>query len=678
MSKTFHSSDDFINRHLYQHLSFLVFFTLALLILYNFSEPIFIATAKLIMFVMATYLLINSFSTRHITQNTFLSYISIFYASTNLLQGIQLVLSQFKNLQIDYMRLSLATYFVGRLSFIVMIILTTFIYLKKPAKLESASSYIMCGFIFVSYLFIPLIMDEVFTTFIHSHTFKATFFILIYHLLMPITLLFSLYKLYPIHTQLPYSHKVIIILFMILCCTLDIIQLIYFIPMSVPRIIPYLFKICNLYLLIIGQIDCCILRPFSELYFKNEVNKKDMENTHEELHAYSLYAKKLEDSLKVKTDHYEKILSLFPEPFLLCIDTTILDANQAALELFHCDNKHELVGNSLLTYLNLPPSILDQYETLPQHAGKLLKGEASLTTLHHTTYHIEYLFTTTYLHESINIVCILRNITEKKQKVIAEKALEQQNLKLSYFSNISHDIKMPINIICSALQMQIRATNLDECLHYTHMMQSNALRLLKLINNILDITKFDNNMVSLSPQVINIIDALETLCHMSDSYIREKGIHYIFDTDVDQKLICIDPTAFERIIFNLLSNAIKYTPQGGYLYVNCYDLGDTVKITIRDTGIGIRPEKLNHIFDRFITAEQGLTSKEHSCGIGLSIVKDLVHLLRGTIHCESSVGKGTTFTLTFPTPCLGNLEIDYPYEATYTSHNIKIEFSDVG
>ena len=678
MSKMFNSTDEFINKHLYQHLSILALCSILFLILYNFNETTFIATSKLLMFVMATYLLISSFATRHITQNTFLSYISIFYASINLLQGIQLVQSQFKGITINHHHLSLATYFVGRMSFAVMVVIISYVYLKKPEKLEQASSYIMCGFVLIAYIFIPLIMNETFIIFINSHTLKALFFNLFSNLFMPAALLLSFYKLYPLRSRFPYSHKVIIVLFLIVCGISELIQLIYFIPLSGPRIVPYLFKLSSLYLLIIGQIDCCILRPFSELYLKSEVSKKDMANTHQELYEYSLYAKQLENNLRLKTSHYERILSLFPEPFLLCIDDKILDANQAALELFHCVNKHDLAGNSLLTYLNLPPTLLEEYKSLPDHPGKLLKGEGSLTTFNDETYHIEYLFTTTYLHESINIVCILRNITEKKQKVVAEKALEQQNLKLSYFSNISHDIKMPINIIYSALQMQAHATNLDECLHYTDMMRSNSLRLLKLINNILDITKLDNNMVNLSAQVFNIVDAVETLCEMSYFYMEEKNINYVFDTNVDEKLIFIDPAAFERIIFNLLSNAIKYTPHGGHLYINMYDLDDAIQIVIKDTGIGVAPDKLEHIFGRFITAEQGTSSKEHSCGIGLSIVRDLIHLMRGTITCESTLGEGATFTVTLLTPSLGDIEIDYPYQATYTPHNIKIEFSGLG
>ncbi|MEG0085417.1 MAG: HAMP domain-containing sensor histidine kinase [Niameybacter sp.] len=626
---------------------------------------------------MAAYLLINAISTRHITQNAFLSYMSIFYGAINVLQGLQIILDSLLKTPVNSYYLSMATHHLGKLSFSIILVIVSYYYVHKPKKLEHISWYLTLAFIVICTVGMPLFANERFATFVNGHSLSALFFNLTLNLLIPIALLLSFNILSPVHSKFSSTLKLIMLIFVCLVSINETISFFYFVPLSGPSIVLHLFKMSSLYLLIIGQIECCILRPFSELYLQQEVTEKDREHTHQELYKYSLYAKQLENNLKNRTNHYERILSLFPEPFLLCIDDKILDTNQASLDLFHSLNKHNLAGTSLFSYLKLDEATQQAYQELPSHPGELLKGETSLITLNHEIYDIEYLFTTTYLHDSVNIVCILRNITEKKQKVVAEKALEQQNLKLSYFSNLSHDIKMPINIIYSALQMQTHAITLQECRHYTSMMQSNSLRLLKLINNILDVTKLDNNMVNLSPEVFNLVDAVETLCEMSYLYMKEKEITYTFDTDIDEKYIRLDPGAFERILFNLLSNAIKYTPVGGKLFINVLDLDHAIQIHIQDTGIGITPDKLEHIFDRFITAEQGTSSKEHSCGIGLSIVRDLIHLMGGTIKCESIPTKGSIFIITLPTPPLGDIEIDYPYQATYTSHNIKIEFSDI-
>ncbi|MDA3731052.1 ATP-binding protein [Niameybacter massiliensis] len=677
MSKFTMENDQFINNYLHRHLLIITTFTLLLIFLYTFNSALFISTSKFIMFVMAIYLLINSLSTRHITQNPFLSYTSIFYGAINTLQGLQFILTSILGVKVNSYYLSMATYHAGRLSFAFILVLLAYYYVHRKDQLERVSWYLMVVFILTCIVAIPAMMTDNFILFIKGNSLGALFFNLLTNLFTPVALFITFKILFPLRHQFPYTHKLIMIIFLVLASIMELIDFLYFEPLTAPRIIPYLFKISTLYLFIIGQIDCCILRPFKELYSEHKIHEKDIEDTHKELYQYSIYAKQLEHNLKAKTTHYERILSLFPEPFLLCIDDKILDTNQAALDLFHSVNKHDLTGSSLLSYLKLDDDLLEAYKQLPAHPGSLLKGETSLITLNNEIYDIEYLFTTTYLHESINIVCILRNITEKKQKALTEKALEKQNLKLSYFSNISHDIKMPINIIYSALQMQSHATTLTECLHYTDMMQANSLRLLKLINNILDVTKLENNMINFAPQIFNVVDAVETLCEMSYLYMQEKNITYVFDTDLDEKFIRTDAAAFERIIFNLLSNAIKYTPNNGELFIAIIDLNENIEIHIKDSGIGIASDKIDNIFDRFITADQGTSSKEHSCGIGLSIVRDLIHLMGGSIHCESVLGEGTTFIIQLPTPTLGDIEIDYPYQATYTSHNIKIEFCDI-
>ncbi|MBU3812775.1 MAG: hypothetical protein H9893_14150 [Candidatus Niameybacter stercoravium] len=677
MNNLIHAKNKFLHRHLYKHLVLLGIFNCLFIGLYLIDEGTFLSVSKGIIFSLAIYLMINAFSTRYITQSPFLSYISIFYGAINLLLSLRFVALKLFSMPINRYYVSMSTYHIDHISFGVFLIILTITYIKKPKRLEFISCILMgCLALIVIFLF-PALSTKTFADFVTSHTLHALLFNLCSNLFLPIAMIFTFYMLYPIRYKIPDTHKIIMIIFGVCCMIYESINLIYFIPLTAPDIISYFFRFSSLYLLIIGQIDCCILRPFGELYLKNEASEKMVEDTYKELYRYSTYAAQLESNFKVKTTHYERILSIFPEPFLLCVDNKILDTNQAALDLFHCFNKHSLCGNILFDYLKLDAETIAAYNNLLEHPNELLKGETTLTTLDDEVYDVEYLITTTYLHESINIVCILRNITEKKQKLAAEKALAEQNLKMNYFSSLSHDIKMPINIIYSALQMQEHATTLPECLHYTGMMQSNSLKLLKLINNILDLTKLDNNMLQFSSQIFNIVDAVETLCEASYFYMKEKNISYTFDTDLDECLIHTDSAAFERIIFNLLSNAVKYTPPGGQLYITVSGLVESIQIDILDTGIGIPADELDHIFDRFVTSNQGTSSKEHSCGIGLSIVRDLVHIMGGTITCHSKLNEGSCFSIVLPTPPIDNVIIDQPYQSTYTSHNIKIEFCDI-
>ena len=604
---------------------------------------------KIAVFGLSLYLLIHAFSARYIMQKAFLSYISIFYGAVNLSLTLRLIVLDLFDIPLHPYEISMNLDHLVHISFGLFLIILTITYVKSPKRLEGVSCVLMGCFALIIFFLFPILLTNSYATFIISPTLSAFLFHLSSILFFPIAILFTLYKLYPIQDRIPNTHKVILLMFAVCCMLYEAIHFIDFSPFPVFNIISYFFRLSSLYLLIIGQVDC--------------------------------YTEKTVDGLDLRkesaTSEYERILTLFPDAFLLCKDHKIIHTNQAALDLFHANTQQTLCGSMLFDYLMLDEQSLYNYHHLWEHPHKILKGESTLKTLDAITYNVEYVFTPTSLHDSVNIVCILRNITEKKEKLALEKALEEQTLKMNYFSNLSHDIKMPINIIYSALQMQKHANTLSECLHYTTMMQSNSLKLLKLINNILDVTKIDNHMLHLSSQVFNIVDAVETLCEVSYCYMQEKNISYTFDTDLDERLIYTDPAAFERIIFNLLSNAIKYTPPGGQLYITVSNLTESIQIDIMDTGIGIPADQIDHIFDRFITSHQGKSSKEHSCGIGLSIVRDLVHIMGGTISCSSKLNEGSCFSIILPTPPIEDVIINSPYQSTYTSHNIKIEFCDI-
>lgn len=640
---------NFFNYCLSKHFILLGLFNCFFLGLYFIDEQIFFFMFKIAVFSLSLYLFIHASLNRYIAQKAFLSYISIFYGAINLALSLRLIFIDLFDISLNSYETSLALDHLVHISFALFLIILTITYVKNPKRLEGVSCILMGCFGLVVVFLFPILLTNRYVAFITSPTLSAFLFHLASNLFFPFAILFILYKLYPIQNKIPNIHKIILLMFAVCCMTYEAIHCVNFSPLPLINIISYFFRLSSLYLLVIGSIDCYSLPPIKPIQSKKE----------------SLAAE------------YEHILTFFPDALILCQDHQIVYTNEVALELFHSDHPKTLRGHILFDYLDLDEKTLSDYHHLKSHCHKFLKGESKMTSLNGITYDVEYIITPTSLHNSVNIVCILRNITEKKQKLALEKALEEQTLKMNYFSNLSHDIKMPINIIYSALQMQKHANTLSECLHYTSMMQSNALKLIKLINNILDLVKIDNNMFRFSCQVFNLVDAVETLCEASYCYMQEKNISYTFDTDLDERLIYTDPSSFERVIFNLLSNAIKYTPNGGQLYITILNESEGVQIDIQDTGIGIASDQIEHIFDRFITSDQGTCSKEHSCGIGLSIVRDLVHIMGGSISCSSKVNEGSCFSIHLPTPPIEDVVINLPYQSTYTSHSMKIEFCDI-
>ena len=246
---------------------------------------------------------------------------------------------------------------------------------------------------------------------------------------------------------------------------------------------------------------------------------------------------------------------------------------------------------------------------------------------------------------SINgVVLSLVDITNKK---LLDETVLSETLKSEFFSNLSHELRTPLNVILSALQLLDTYTSCNDINElkirlkkYCNIMKQNCYRQLRLVNNIIDITKLDAGFFDLNLQNCNIVNIVESVTLSVAQYIKSKSIDVVFDTDIEECIIACDSEKIERIILNILANAIKFTKPNGDITVNMYDKGKNIIISIKDTGIGIPNDKLNIIFDRFRQVDKSLTRDHEGSGIGLSLVKSLVELHKGTISVFSEYGKG--------------------------------------
>jgi len=282
------------------------------------------------------------------------------------------------------------------------------------------------------------------------------------------------------------------------------------------------------------------------------------------------------------------------------------------------------------------------------------------------------------------VVISLVDITNKK---LLDETILSDTLKTEFFSNLSHELRTPLNVILSALQLlntysSGSAVNDKErkFKKYSNIMKQNCYRQLRLVNNMIDITKLDAGFFELNLQNCDIVNVVESVTMSVAEYIRSKSIELIFDTDIEECIISCDPEKIERVILNLLSNSIKFTKPGGSMIVNMHDKGENIIISIKDTGIGIPNDKLDIIFDRFRQVDRSLTRKQEGSGIGLSIVKSLVELHKGTISVVSQYGKGTEFTIMIPVTVLSkenHICEAFETESQQRIEKIHIEFSDI-
>lgn len=284
----------------------------------------------------------------------------------------------------------------------------------------------------------------------------------------------------------------------------------------------------------------------------------------------------------------------------------------------------------------------------------------------------------------LSLIVILLFVKMEYKNELYKKAIEYENLRTEFFANISHELRTPLNIILSTLQLHDMYVENGSIIYknettYKRMsaLKQNSMRLLRLINNLIDITKIDAGYFNLQCQSLNIIEFIEDITMSVANYIERKNISLIFDTEIEEKIACFDPNKMERIILNLLSNAVKFTSKGGTIYVDIRDEKDKVKIIVRDTGVGIPKDKQEIIFERFRQVDNLLTRNQEGSGIGLSLTKSLVEMHGGKIYIESEVNIGSSFIVEIP---CGACAIEDDSDKSFiNSHEdrVNLEFSDI-
>lgn len=296
-----------------------------------------------------------------------------------------------------------------------------------------------------------------------------------------------------------------------------------------------------------------------------------------------------------------------------------------------------------------------------------------------------------YIEKENIIITTGRDITEEKrleiEKKLIEEALQIESIKNEFFANISHEFKTPLNIILASLQIIRQNLNNNNIIisdsfnfdKYISSIKQNSYRLLRLANNLIDITKIDTGYYEIHQKNCNIISIIEDVTLSVAQYINDKNIELLFDTSTEELILACDPDKIERIMLNLLSNAVKYTGSNGYIYVNIDTTEDYVIISVKDTGIGISRENQAIIFERFMQVDDTLTRKCEGSGIGLSLVKSLVAMHGGKIAVYSIEGIGSEFTFTLPKITLPNSTVIYNLDDTSHSkvEKCNIEFSDI-
>ena len=322
--------------------------------------------------------------------------------------------------------------------------------------------------------------------------------------------------------------------------------------------------------------------------------------------------------------------------------------------------------------------------SLPE--GTIVINKKSYQLLLPKSYRIGYLLA--WFATILIIIYIITKMTEYKRneaknKKLYQMAKEREQLKTDFIANMSHELRTPLNIITSASMLLEMKSNKEETVSseyildkLSHINQSSN-RLRRLINNLIDISKFDSGFFECNCKNENIVYVVEDIVHEVVDYAKEKNIELIFDTEEEEIISFIDKEKIERVILNLLSNAIKFTNENGKIEVYMKSDDNFIYITIKDNGLGISKEKIDHIFQRFYQVDNLLSRGSEGSGIGLCIVDEIIRMHGGKINIESEINKGTTFEIVLNVSKSNFIDKEEEKTDRNIKDIVKVEMSDI-
>lgn len=406
------------------------------------------------------------------------------------------------------------------------------------------------------------------------------------------------------------------------------------------------------------------------------------------------YVMELEEKLKETEYNYKSLIEFLPDVIFLSKKNKILFTNNKGIELIGAKNKDEIIGRDVLEFIHpdYRCEVMEGINDIITKGDECNLKEQMLIKLDGSFLDVEMKSILLPINKENIGVTIVRDITERKrvEEVLKESEAEKEinKLKTEFFANISHELRTPLNVILGSQQLlalylknhEILKMNSEKVDKHLAILKQNCNRLLRIINNLIDITRIDSGFFELNLGNYNIVNIVEEITLSVAEYIESKGIELIFDTEIEEKIISCDPDKIERIILNLLSNAIKFTRDRDKINVNIYDKNNIVLISVKDTGVGIPDDKLNVIFDRFRQVDSSFTRKREGSGIGLSLVKSLVEMHEGNISVKSEYGKGSEFIIELPAKKLKGVFIEKNKDINIGQEKverIKIEFSDI-
>lgn len=465
---------------------------------------------------------------------------------------------------------------------------------------------------------------------------------------------------------------------------INILLTFYIVQQEITNVLAHVLKLISFYCIYRAIVKVGLKTPyklmFNELNWKKkslEIKDFELKQAVKELQKESEQRKHIEELFIKNEASYKLLIENSKDAIIIYNGEKLVFANEGAACIFGVDKPEMLLEETAAELIEMnKQKILEAVFPKNQEKETIdLIYETQVISTDNRIIPVEINNAYITYHNKPAVLSLIRDISSHKQvekmkkdveedRKLLNETLEFNRLITEFFSNISHELRTPLNVILGALQVLVLEKYkepseevVEKRDRYIKIMKQNCYRLLKLINNLIDITRIDSGYVKPRLQNYDIVSAVEDITLSVAEYVENKGIELIFDTDVEEKIIACDP---DKII------------------VEVSDLEDNIQVSVKDTGIGIPEDKLEIIFERFRQADNSLSRNHEGSGIGLSLVKALVEMHGGTIRVKSLLGEGSEFIINLPARSIDNAEV-VKNNVIYEDDNekISIEFSDI-
>ncbi|NFQ08765.1 HAMP domain-containing histidine kinase [Clostridium botulinum] len=434
-------------------------------------------------------------------------------------------------------------------------------------------------------------------------------------------------------------------------------------------------KLLAFYILFKGIVNYMINEPMKNM-------KVNLERTHEvnlELHRTLKKRNRILNDTNIMIEksesNYNKLIDSVYDGVLLFSKNKLQYINKAGLKLLNDINKENIIGISLEKF------ILENFNFNLYHSNE---KEICISDLKLKNADIVVTLFIIDIDEN-NKLLYAHDVTElnktKAMKNQLEKYLKEEELKNQFFSNISHELRTPINLIYSAIQLNeiyLKQKKVDNVSKNNEIIRQNSLRLIRTINNFIDTNRVSEGYLKPDFKIYNIVEVVENITIACNKYINKAEIGLIFDSEKEEIYVKCDKDMIERIVLNIISNSVKYGQKGSHINVTIgIEESNLVTIKIENNGNRIDEDTIPHIFDKFTRINKSFNRPKEGSGLGLFLSKSLTELQGGELALELDE-KENLFVINFPIACdVNSSDVNCDLEINNIEEKVDIEFSDI-